>query len=568
MTTEFKASRAERSGDGDAVASVSSSSSSSASSSAAAAAPADEEDLAPISPPRAVGGRELRSPQVLPVLLTEGGAAAAASRVVAHAVDCEEEEEEEEESDGLVVVADGPSSSAPAPPAAAPSLLPATSSPLTEGRPACYLVVHNVSKKHNVGSLARAATAFGVSEVRRERASENQATELALSLSSTSTTSSFSFFLLTRFFSLSLSFSLSLTHQIQVILVGKNQYHAFGSHGSAAHVFFRHFPRLSQAKEWLRAEKGARLLGVEIDEGAVSVSAPGVFQGNTAFLMGNEVSIFREGDEMRGKRDRERESSFFSLPPSTPNRLILLLLFKKKKNNNNNKKLPNSLTSGNWPLPLPDRRLRRPRLHPAPRPGHGLPQRRLRRVDRPPPLLGVCPLRRGAEVRGEVRRRCAPRAQRAEGEGEPGRRGDRGAEGGEGREEGCWGGGGGDDGSAGALKNWREGERKRFSDSPLSFQLNERNKPNDQHLLCSEKRRNTCSLLFKTLGRDYFFPFLTRASSSSTNQYQKKKLFPSGSIIMKNLTACFFLFPLSFPVITVTAYDNYTRGVNDYIQGE
>ena len=37
---------------------------------------------------------------------------------------------------------------------------------------------------------------------------------------------------------------------------------------------------------------------------------------------------------------------------------------------------------------------------------------------------------------------------------------------------------------------------------------------------------------------------------------------------MKNLTACFFLFPLSFPVITVTAYDNYTRGVNDYIQGE
>ena len=340
MTTEFKASRAERSGDGDAVASVSSSSSSSASSSAAAAAPADEEDLAPISPPRAVGGRELRSPQVLPVLLTEGGAAAAASRVVAHAVDCEEEEEEEEESDGLVVVADGPSSSAPAPPAAAPSLLPATSSPLTEGRPACYLVVHNVSKKHNVGSLARAATAFGVSEVRRERASENQATELALSLSSTSTTSSFSFFLLTRFFSLSLSFSLSLTHQIQVILVGKNQYHAFGSHGSAAHVFFRHFPRLSQAKEWLRAEKGARLLGVEIDEGAVSVSAPGVFQGNTAFLMGNEVSIFREGDEMRGKRDRERELVFLFAPldPQPPHSSSSLQ--KKKKTTTTTKNSP------------------------------------------------------------------------------------------------------------------------------------------------------------------------------------------------------------------------------------
>jgi len=89
----------------------------------------------------------------------------------------------------------------------------------------------------------------------------------------------------------SLSLSYDHSHQLeQVVLVGKNQYHAFGAHGSAAHVFFRHFPKLSQAKEWLCRERGARLLGVEIDDGAVSVTAPGVFQGNTAFLMGNEVS--------------------------------------------------------------------------------------------------------------------------------------------------------------------------------------------------------------------------------------------------------------------------------------
>lgn len=170
MTTDSKASRAERSGDAAAAPATPSPSSSSTSAAAAAAAP--EEDLAPISPPRAVGGRELRSPQFLPEVLTEGGAAAAARGVVAHAVDCEMEEEEEdgEESDVAGAgVADGPSSTAAPPP---PPLLPATSSPLTEGRPSCYLVVHNVSKKHNVGSLARAATAFGVSEVRKKQSRE------------------------------------------------------------------------------------------------------------------------------------------------------------------------------------------------------------------------------------------------------------------------------------------------------------------------------------------------------------------------------------------------------------
>lgn len=172
MTAEFKASRAERSGDGDAAAAAAAAAASSSSSAAAAAAAtsaASADDLAPVSPPRAVGGRELRSTQVLPVILTEAGTAASA-RVVAQAVECEEEEEEESDGDGEeagVGVADGLSASAP-------PLLPATSSPLTEGRPSCYLVVHNVSKKHNVGSLARAATAFGVSEVREKKQRERE----------------------------------------------------------------------------------------------------------------------------------------------------------------------------------------------------------------------------------------------------------------------------------------------------------------------------------------------------------------------------------------------------------
>ena len=30
----------------------------------------------------------------------------------------------------------------------------------------CYVILHNVSKRHNIGTLARSATAFGVTEVK------------------------------------------------------------------------------------------------------------------------------------------------------------------------------------------------------------------------------------------------------------------------------------------------------------------------------------------------------------------------------------------------------------------
>lgn len=36
----------------------------------------------------------------------------------------------------------------------------------TDGRPACYLIVHNIAKRHNIGTLARSASAFGVAKVR------------------------------------------------------------------------------------------------------------------------------------------------------------------------------------------------------------------------------------------------------------------------------------------------------------------------------------------------------------------------------------------------------------------
>lgn len=64
-----------------------------------------------------------------------------------------------------------------------------------------YVVVHNIAKRHNVGTLARSATAFGVSEL---------------------------------------------------ILVGRRDFNAFGSHGSTSHLRFRHFHSLSDARLFLK----------------------------------------------------------------------------------------------------------------------------------------------------------------------------------------------------------------------------------------------------------------------------------------------------------------------------
>lgn len=64
-----------------------------------------------------------------------------------------------------------------------------------------YVVVHNIAKRHNVGTLARSATAFGVTEL---------------------------------------------------ILVGRRDFNAFGSHGSASHVRFRHFHSLVEARNYLK----------------------------------------------------------------------------------------------------------------------------------------------------------------------------------------------------------------------------------------------------------------------------------------------------------------------------
>ncbi|CAA2991524.1 family tRNA rRNA methyltransferase [Olea europaea subsp. europaea] len=98
-----------------------------------------------------------------------------------------------------------------------------------------YVVVHNIAKRHNVGTLARSATAFGVSEL---------------------------------------------------ILVGRRDFNAFGSHGSTSHLRFRHFHSLSLASSFLK-ERDCDICGVEITDNAVAVNEH-PFRKSTAFLLGNE----------------------------------------------------------------------------------------------------------------------------------------------------------------------------------------------------------------------------------------------------------------------------------------
>ncbi|XP_054807018.1 uncharacterized protein LOC129309456 [Prosopis cineraria] len=98
-----------------------------------------------------------------------------------------------------------------------------------------YVVVHNIAKRHNVGTLARSATAFGVTEL---------------------------------------------------ILVGRRDFNSFGSHGSTSHLRFRHFHSLQDARHFLK-EKDCDICGVEITDDAKPVNQH-PFKRSTAFLLGNE----------------------------------------------------------------------------------------------------------------------------------------------------------------------------------------------------------------------------------------------------------------------------------------
>jgi tRNA G18 (ribose-2'-O)-methylase SpoU len=64
-----------------------------------------------------------------------------------------------------------------------------------------FVLVHNVAKKHNIGTLVRSAVAFGVK---------------------------------------------------QVVLVGRRDFNSFGSHGSSDFIQFKHFHSLTEAKNYFQ----------------------------------------------------------------------------------------------------------------------------------------------------------------------------------------------------------------------------------------------------------------------------------------------------------------------------
>lgn len=98
-----------------------------------------------------------------------------------------------------------------------------------------FLVIFNVGKRQNWGTLLRSACAFGVAEV---------------------------------------------------LVVGAKKLATFGNQGTTLHANQRYFDSLAEAKDALVA-RGARLCGVEITDTAEPIQSH-PFRGPTAFMLGNE----------------------------------------------------------------------------------------------------------------------------------------------------------------------------------------------------------------------------------------------------------------------------------------
>ncbi|KAL5720151.1 hypothetical protein ACHQM5_012845 [Ranunculus cassubicifolius] len=72
----------------------------------------------------------------------------------------------------------------------------------------------------------------------------------------------------------------------ELILIGRRDFNAFGSHGSTSHLRFRHFHSLIEAKTYLK-DKDFDICGVEITHESLHVNQH-PFTKSTAFLLGNE----------------------------------------------------------------------------------------------------------------------------------------------------------------------------------------------------------------------------------------------------------------------------------------
>lgn len=107
--------------------------------------------------------------------------------------------------------------------------------PLFPGRPECRVLVYNLSKKGNFGTLVRTAVAFGAT---------------------------------------------------QMIVVGNRKINTLGQQATARFIGWKFFDSFTPAVEWIKAE-GWKLVGIEIGARAVSVTTR-PFSDKTVFVLGNE----------------------------------------------------------------------------------------------------------------------------------------------------------------------------------------------------------------------------------------------------------------------------------------
>mmetsp|Transcript_66102 Transcript_66102/g.123302 ORF Transcript_66102/g.123302 Transcript_66102/m.123302 type:complete len:242 (-) Transcript_66102:20-745(-) len=107
--------------------------------------------------------------------------------------------------------------------------------PLTRARAESYVLLNNISKRQNFGTLLRSASAFGVAEV---------------------------------------------------FVVGAKKLSTHGNQGTTSHVRLTHFETLALAKAGM-ASRGIKLCGVEIADSALPVHTH-PFEGPTCFMLGNE----------------------------------------------------------------------------------------------------------------------------------------------------------------------------------------------------------------------------------------------------------------------------------------
>lgn len=106
-----------------------------------------------------------------------------------------------------------------------------------EGKPQCRIIVYNIGKRHNIGTITRSAVAFGVN---------------------------------------------------QIIIVGNKKVDEFGNQNTRKFMRFEYYPTLEECKDSLKLA-GFSIIGVEIGADAMDVSSH-PFTGPTAFIFGNEGS--------------------------------------------------------------------------------------------------------------------------------------------------------------------------------------------------------------------------------------------------------------------------------------